>query len=259
MRVTRLRGRLLDLLVAWVMVGTLTAASAEDESIQYNRDVRPILAEYCFNCHGPDSASRKADLRLDQRDAAIESGAIAPGSADDSELLRRILSDDPDEQMPPPALKKLLTPQQKETLQRWIEQGAPYQPHWSLIAPQRPELPTVRHSTWVRNPIDVFVLARLESVDLEPAPEADRRTLARRASLDLTGLPPDPELVDGLSARPKRPGVRDTHRSAAAVLALGRAPRSLLAGPGPVRGHPRHPLRQLSGDLGVSRLGDRGL
>ena len=123
-------------------------------------------------------------------------GAITPGSAEDSELLRRILSDDPDEQMPPPASKKVLTRQQTETLQRWIEQGAAYQPHWSLIAPQRPELPAVQHGTWVRNPIDAFILARLESANLEPAPAADPRTLARRVSLDITGLPPDPELID---------------------------------------------------------------
>ncbi len=172
-------------------------ARADDSgALQYNRDVRPILADYCFSCHGPDSAARKADLRLDQREAAIEMGALEPGAPDDSELLRRVLSEDPDEQMPPPAIKKFLRPQQKETLRQWIEQGAPYEPHWSLIAPQRPPLPDVRQTNWVRNPIDTFVLSRLEALGLPPAPEADRRTLARRISLDLTGLPPDPALVE---------------------------------------------------------------
>ena len=123
-------------------------------------------------------------------------GALEPGSPDDSELLRRVLSEDPDEQMPPPAIKKFLSRQQKETLRQWIEQGAPYEPHWSLIAPQRPPLPEVRQKNWVRNPIDTFVLSRLEAIGLQPAPEADRRTLARRISLDLTGLPPDPALVE---------------------------------------------------------------
>ena len=174
----------------------MTLAADDENPLQYNHDVRPILADYCFSCHGPDSAARKADLRLDQREVAIEMGALTPGAPDDSELVRRVMSDDPDEQMPPPALKKSLTAQQKETLRRWIEQGAPYQPHWSLIPPQRPPLPVVRQADWVRNPIDAFILARLESLGLEPAGEADRRTLARRLSLDLTGLPPQPELVD---------------------------------------------------------------
>src|SRR6185437_3384462 len=161
------------------------------EPIEYNRDIRPILLENCFACHGADSAARKADLRLDRREAAIESGAVAPGKPDDSELMRRILSTDPEEMMPPPATKKQLTAEQKETLRRWLAAGAEYQPHWSFIAPARPALPQVQNQAWVRNPIDAFILAKLEARGLQPAPEADRRTLARRLSLDLTGLPPD--------------------------------------------------------------------
>jgi hypothetical protein len=163
---------------------------------EYNRDVRPVLAENCFACHGPDSAARKAKLRLDVRDEAIKAGAIVPGKPDESAALLRVLSDDPQDVMPPPKTKKVLTKAQKDLLRQWIAAGAEYQKHWSLIAPSRPSLPAVKDTAWVRNPIDSFVLAKLESAGLKPAPEADRRTLARRLSLDLTGLPPAPAEVD---------------------------------------------------------------
>jgi len=178
----------------WLL--TPLAATAAEPRLQYNHDIRPILADHCFACHGPDSAARKADLRLDQRAAAVDSGSIAPGDPDGSEMLRRILSHDPDEKMPPPATKKKVTPQQVASLKKWIAAGAEYQPHWSLIAPTRGELPPVKNQAWVRTPIDRFILAGLEQAGLTPAPEADRRTLARRLSLDLTGLPPDPALVE---------------------------------------------------------------
>ncbi|MDA1038874.1 MAG: DUF1553 domain-containing protein [Planctomycetota bacterium] len=166
------------------------------DTLSYNEQIRPILVENCFGCHGADSASRKADLRLDQRDAAVESGAIVPGDADSSVMLDRIFSDDPEEVMPPPAVKKVLTADQKKLLQRWITEGAEYEAHWSFLPPQRPALPVVKNISWVRNPIDRFILARLEQERLLPAAEADRRTLARRVSLDLTGLPPEPALVE---------------------------------------------------------------
>ncbi len=190
-------------MTVWIRVCGLTCLSllagelyAAEASLKYNRDVRPILAEYCFACHGPDSAARKADLRLDQRDAAITMSAFVPGKPAESELLSRIVSNDPDQVMPPPATKKVLSAADKETLKRWITEGAEYEPHWSLIAPVPPALPAVKNEAWVRNPIDRFVLAKLEQVGLSPAPEADRRTLARRVSLDLTGLPPAPKLVE---------------------------------------------------------------
>ncbi len=166
------------------------------EPIAYNRDIRPILLENCFACHGADSAARKADLRLDQREAAIEAGAFEPGNPDASELMHRILSADPEQVMPPPMTKKQLTAEQKELLRRWLAEGAQYQPHWSFIAPVRPALPAVKNAAWCRTPIDYFILARLEQQGLQPAPEADRRTLARRLSLDLTGLPPEPADVE---------------------------------------------------------------
>ncbi|MBL8850412.1 MAG: DUF1553 domain-containing protein [Planctomycetaceae bacterium] len=173
------------------------AAAAQDAptKLHYNRDVRPILAEHCFACHGPDSAARKADLRLDQREAALNSSAFTPGQPEASELVHRITTVDDTLIMPPAETKKTLTAEQKDILQRWIAEGAEYEPHWSLITPTRPALPDVSTANWVRNPIDQFVLAQLESAGLVPAPEADRRTLARRAALDITGLPPTPEQV----------------------------------------------------------------
>lgn len=171
-----------------------------DDKVQYNRDVRPILLETCFACHGADSGSRKADLRLDRRDTAIEMGAIEPGDPENSELYARVVSDDKTLLMPPPSSKKVLTAAQKEVLRRWIAEGAEYEPHWSFVAPKKAEPPAVQGSQWAAGPIDRFVLAKLESLGLKPAPEADRRTLARRLSLDLTGLPPAPALVEAFVA-----------------------------------------------------------
>lgn len=185
----------------WLAIALATGAAlaivapvrAVEQKLEFNRDVRPILFDACISCHGPDSASRQADLRLDRRETAVDLGAIIPGDPDASEMIRRILSDDDDERMPPPETKKTLTAAQKQTLVRWIAEGAEYQPHWSLIKPERPADPEVQHAEWIRNPIDRFVLARLEAAGLAPAAEADRRTLARRVWLDLTGLPPSPE------------------------------------------------------------------
>ncbi len=173
-----------------------SSLSCADQPLRFNRDIRPILSEKCFACHGPDSAARKADLRLDQREIAIDMDAIAPGDPETSELVFRIEETDPTIMMPPPKSDKVLTAQEKATLRRWIAEGAEYEPHWSLIAPQKPEPPQVSDESWVKNPIDRFVLAKLEKAGLKPAPEADRHTLVRRLSLDLTGLPPDPKLVD---------------------------------------------------------------
>ncbi len=174
---------------------TFSPNARAETPLEYNRDIRPILAEHCFACHGPDSASRKADLRLDQREAAIDFGALAPGDAEESEMIARILSDDPDMLMPPPETKKSLTAEEKAILKGWVAAGAEYQPHWSLITPQRPELPKVQNEAWVKNPIDNFVLAKLEAAGLSPAPEADPRSLFRRVHLDITGLPPNPDDV----------------------------------------------------------------
>jgi len=180
-----------------------TAADATKlagDKIQFNRDIRPILAEHCLQCHGPDSASRKGDLRFDRREAAIEREAIVPGKPEKSELVARIVTDDPEEIMPPPSTHKTLSVRDKQLLKDWIAAGAVYEPHWSFIAPVRGTVPVVKNKAWVRNPIDAFILAKLEEQRLTPAPEADRRTLARRLSLDLTGLPPEPAEVEAFVA-----------------------------------------------------------
>jgi hypothetical protein len=176
------------------------------ERVSFNRDVRPILSDTCFQCHGPDEQQRKGGLRLDVRDVAVqaaESGAVAiiPGQPAASELVKRLTSDDPDLRMPPASLGKRLTPQQIETLKRWIAEGAEYQGHWAFIPPVRPALPDVRNSpSELRNAIDAFIRVRLDAAGLKPSPEADKTTLIRRVTLDLTGLPPTPSEVDAFLA-----------------------------------------------------------
>jgi hypothetical protein len=187
--------------LATVLAATAPVLAADPgEPLSFNADIRPILVENCFSCHGADSAGRKADLRLDQRDQAVENGSIVPGDPDSSVMLDRIFSDDPEEVMPPPETKKSLTAEQKAVLIRWIKEGAEYQAHWSFIPPTKPAPPPVKHEAWAKNPIDRFILARLEAKGLAPAPEADRRTLARRAAFDVTGLPPDPAAVEAFVA-----------------------------------------------------------
>ena len=180
----------------------LLAASGFAAPLEFNRDIRPILSEHCFACHGPDSASRKADLRLDQRESALELHAIVPGKPDDSELLRRVLTDDPAEIMPPTSTKKPLSPAQKEALKRWIAQGAEYQAHWSFRPiPKVVDVPRpADRNGWIRNPIDAFVLDRLQKEGLQPAPEATKETWLRRISFDLTGLPPTLAEIDAFLA-----------------------------------------------------------
>lgn len=186
-------------------------ASAQPQApaqVQFNRDVRPILSDSCFHCHGPDKAKRKASLQLDTEEGAKEDrggyAVIVPGKPDASELIRRLVSQDPAKRMPPPKSGHApLKPEQVEVLRRWIAQGAPYEKHWAFIPPKRAPLPTLPdgpHKRWPRNPIDNFVLARLLQEGLTPSPEADRVTLLRRVSLDLTGLPPSPAEVDAFLA-----------------------------------------------------------
>ena len=176
-------------------------ALARGEGPDFIRDIRPILAEHCLHCHGPDEAKRKADLRLDVRAAALAKladglTAIVPGKADDSELVVRVESDQAELVMPPPETKRTLTPLQKKLLRDWVTAGAPYATHWAYQKPVRPKLPATQNSSWPRNEIDRFVLAKLEAAGLPPSPEADRTTLIRRLSLDLTGLPPTVADVD---------------------------------------------------------------
>ena len=195
-------GRVL-ILVLLVTAGSERAGAAD---LQFNHDVRPLLSENCLACHGPDPGSRKAGLRLDTREGLFgktkkEGVVVAPGSPEASALWKRIVTTDPEEQMPPPESHKALKPEQQEVLRQWILQGAPWQPHWSFIPPVRPPLPEVPGAgTAERNPIDAFIAAKLATKGLTMNPEADRRTLARRLSLDLTGLPPDPAEVEAFVA-----------------------------------------------------------
>ncbi|HTU17035.1 MAG TPA: DUF1553 domain-containing protein [Gemmataceae bacterium] len=179
---------------------SLDAAEPLPSVIEFNRDIRPILSDHCFQCHGPDRARRKADLRLDTKEGAFAdlggSRALVPGDPDKSELFHRITTTNDHERMPPAKSGRRLTERQILLLRRWIEQGAKWQAHWSFLAPKRPSLPTVRDTAWPRTPIDYFILARLEREGLRPSPEADRVTLLRRVTLDLTGLPPTPAEVD---------------------------------------------------------------
>jgi mono/diheme cytochrome c family protein len=183
--------------LAACLPAALAAASAPAK-ISYNDQIQPILAENCFACHGPDSASRKAKLRLDRAEFATakrdDLPAITPGQPELSALVERIVSTDPEERMPPPDAHKTLTPQEIALLKRWVAEGAEYQPHWSLIAPVRPPVPAIQNrKSKIENPIDAFILARLAREKLSPgAPEQPARLL-RRLTFDLTGLPPTPE------------------------------------------------------------------
>ena len=169
--------------------------------VSFNLDVRPILAENCFACHGPDEGTRKTRFHFDTREGAFaKAGIIVPGQAEKSELIRRITQTDPDEQMPPPDSGYKLTNAQVQLLRRWIEEGANWDSHWAFVAPKRPEPPAVDRAEWARNPIDQFILARLEREGLKPSPEADKVTLLRRLTYDLTGLPPTPADVDAFVA-----------------------------------------------------------
>ncbi len=178
----------------------LAAVCATAQTVDFQRQVRPILSDHCFQCHGPDQSTRMFDLRLDTKNGAFAvrkaGSVIVPGNAKASLLYQRINSDQPARVMPPAHARKPLAEAQKNVLMRWIDQGAPWKEHWSFSAPRRAALPAVRDARWARNPIDRFVLARLEAAGLAPAPEADRRTVARRLSLDLTGLPPPADDVE---------------------------------------------------------------
>ena len=186
--------RLIALLVLVLSASEIRAA--EPARINFSRDILPILSDTCFTCHGPDQNQRKADLRLDTKDGALrtENPVIIPGKSGDSELILRITSSDPAEVMPPQKSNRKLTAGQIELLKRWIDEGAAWGKHWAYEAPRRP--PAVQTTTWPKNPIDRFILARLEREGLPPAAEAPRETLIRRVTLDLIGLPPTPEEID---------------------------------------------------------------
>ena len=218
------------------------AMANKPDKVDYNIDVKPILSDKCFACHGPDAKKQKADLRLDIAAIAYhkisDNGlkAINPGSLSKSEIIHRILSTDPDYQMPTPESHLSLTAQEKAILVRWVKQGAEYKPHWALVPPVKGEPPKVKDKDWVKNDIDNFVLNRLEREGLAPSPEADKYTLIRRVSFDLTGLPPTLQEISQF--------VADT-RSNAYELMVGRYLQS-----------PRYGERMAAYWLDVARFAD---
>src|SRR5262245_14998691 len=199
---------LLALLAALLLTGLVPraaqAGAPKSTPVEFNRDIRPILSNTCFVCHGPDTKLRKGELRLDlEADVFADRGGykvIVPGKLADSELYQRITARDARERMPPAKHGKQLTLREIDLVKRWIEQGAKWQGHWAFLPPKRAPLPEVRDRSWPLGPIDYFVLARLDQEGLKPAPEADRRTLLRRLSFDLTGLPPTAQEVDAFLA-----------------------------------------------------------
>ena len=185
------------------LVINFTAFMADAGEIQFNRDILPILADKCFACHGPDDSHRKADLRLDTREGALADlggyAAVAPGAPGKSELLTRITTEDEDDLMPPPDTGKQLSADEMKLLRDWVAQGGEYEAHWAYIPPTRPVVPSVSDRAWPSGAIDWFIIARLESENLLPSPQADPATLARRLHFDLTGLPPSPGLAERLA------------------------------------------------------------
>ena len=188
----------------------LNARAADDSAVDYNRDIRPILADTCYKCHGPDGNQRQADLRMDVESVVglkLDGGhtAIVAGSAATSAVVARITSRDPETRMPPRESGKSLTPVQIELITKWVDQGAKWQGHWAFQPPTRPTPPTADLPGWRSNPIDAFVLSRLRSEGLTPSPRASREALIRRVTLDLTGLPPTIDEIDRFLAD-TRPG-----------------------------------------------------
>ena len=185
------------------VLGLPTAPAEHHETpqapVNYNLDIRPILADNCYACHGPDAKSRQANLRLDTKAGAFSEPSgypvIIPGKPEESELHIRVISNDDNYRMPPAGFNKTLTPEEIEVITQWILEGAKWEEHWAFTTPTRPTPPDVKNGDWVRNPIDAFILSRLEKEDLQPANEADKRTLIRRLSFDLTGLPPTREEI----------------------------------------------------------------
>ena len=190
-------------LLSLLASATLSISAAP---VDFARQIRPILSDNCFACHGPDEHARKAKLRLDSLEGATaphdDHAAVVPNNPNKSELIRRITATDPDDLMPPPKTGKHLTPAQTDLLRQWIAQGAPWPQHWSFVPPQRPAIPPVTDPTWPHNPIDAFILSRLDRDHLTPNPPADKPTLLRRLSLDLIGLPPTPAEVDAFLSDP---------------------------------------------------------
>ncbi|MEZ6089201.1 MAG: DUF1549 domain-containing protein, partial [Pirellulaceae bacterium] len=181
---------------AFITLALRTTVQADEARLSYNAHIRSLLSDKCFACHGPDEETREAGLRLDVRQAAVDFGAITPGDPQSSLVVERILTDDPDLVMPPPSSGKQLSAEEKERLKDWISEGAAYQSHWAFEPIEAVNPPSVNDASWCRNPIDRFILSRLEKQGLSPSAPADRRTLIRRLYLDLVGLLPSIDIVE---------------------------------------------------------------
>ncbi len=210
-------------------------SSREQRKIDFARDIRPVLSDKCFACHGPGEESREGGFRLDVKDSALgeaDSGAvpIVPGDLDSSELYQRLTTDDASMRMPPEETNKQVTAEEIARIAAWIRQGAPWQDHWAYQPPRQAPLPEVVDKSWPRNEIDYFVLERLQQESLSPSAPADKITLLRRVTLDLTGLPPTPEDVQQFLADRFALCVRACCRSPAGLAVLRRAYGPVLAG-----------------------------
>ena len=218
------------------------------KTVDFDRDIRPILSDTCFACHGPDEKQRMAKLRFDTKEGAFaKPDVIVPGDSAKSRLVQRITAADESFRMPPPFSGRTLTDKQITLLRRWIDEGAKWETHWAYLQPRRPELPQVSNTAWPRNAIDNFILARLDREGLKPSHEADKVTLLRRLSYDLTGLPPTPEEVDAFLA--------DTSPDAyeKQVDRLLNSPHyDAVARSGPLRRHTRLPHRQPPRDVALA-------
>ncbi|HEU0006048.1 MAG TPA: DUF1549 domain-containing protein, partial [Terriglobia bacterium] len=192
-------------LLLLVFIGNRPVAqTAQTKPVDFNRDIRPILSDTCFACHGPDEQNQQAGLRLDTKEGAFADRGgyqvIVPGKAAESRLFQRVSAKEESLRMPPHTADRKLTQHQVDLLRRWIDEGALWETHWAYSPPKRSALPVVKNAAWVKNTIDAFILSRLEREGLKPSPEADRTTLLRRLSFDLTGLPPTIAELDAFLA-----------------------------------------------------------
>ena len=210
------------------------ASGDEGPSVDFDRQIRPILSDKCYACHGPNESSREGGFRIDLKESAIaeaDSGSqpIVPGDAMSSEVYARLVTDDDDLRMPPKDSGKSLTPAEIQLVQNWIDQGAVWKQHWAFVTPTRSSLPVVSNKTWLKTPVDLFILQRLEQEGLAPSPPADKRTLIRRVTFDLTGLPPSPKDVHAFRGHVRR-CVRACRRQIAGDRRIRRTHGEILVG-----------------------------
>ena len=243
-------------LVACVALCASMVAAAE--RVDYDRQILPILSDNCYKCHGPDEGARKAHLRLDTKDGAFSvkdgKAILVPGKSDQSELIRRITSNDPDQHMPPAASHRTLTSGQIELIRNWVDQGAKWEMHWAFVPPIRPAVPAAS-DPWCRNDIDRLVLADLKKAGLTPSKEATRERLIRRVSFDLTGLPPTPQELTDFVNDTSPDAYEKARRSASCVATLWRANGCHLARPGALCRHARLSVRPLPRRCGRTATG----